>query len=328
MKLIGLTTILLFAILSFATNTVFAQEEAVEVVKGAATGQADGEDEEVIEAAAVQPEIGVVGSAQNMEAAKRFQLTQIFAVEIEEIARVCELDNTQITKLTVGAKGAVKKMTAHWIKTSGQQLGVVNRVVELDADGNEVAGGEKQVAEKPEVEITDADQIDIMTIQMVIMGDMGNPFNANQPTEHEFWQKTLASVLSENQAAKLGRYRSERNAAKRQVMIAFCMDTLKVELALSDEQQAQLSALVTPAIEKAEIECFSFLEPYLAYYHASKVEAVSLAAILSQAQLQKWKLFMAPAKQIEQMREMEAQAAAVEEAAEAKEQKTETDDDK
>ncbi len=313
-----------FAVLLFvSTNTVLAQDNAADTAANSAVQEAadtvatavvqEGE-AEMVEAVAMQPAMMIGAGLPQMLAAKRFQLTQIFAVEVEEIKRVCELDDAQVRKLSIGAKGAVKKLMHEWKKTADQQFGVVAVRAVQDMGEEEVDpvdNDQGPINDETEVEITDADQIDYSSLHMVVIGNNGNTYNVEQPAKSEFWKKTIGSVLTESQATRLDQFRMEREAKKRSAMTALCLSTLDLELGLNDEQHLKLSALVTPLTEKAEIDCSAFMEPYLYYYHASKADEGSLKEFLSAAQIQKWKLFMAPTRQIGQMIEMEAQGARV-----------------
>ncbi len=320
---------LLLILLLFLPGTVLAQDNvgdaaqrAVENAAGEAAAGIDG-DVIVVEAAQVGRAIMVGGASMSqLVAAKRFHLNQIFAVEIAEISRLCELDPGQVKKLTVGAKGAVKKLLEEWKKKSAAMpFGVFQDALDAQ-DGKEDANNAAEVPE--EVEISDAGQIDEMSMQMLEIGAGENPFATEQPTRHEFWKKTLASVLSESQATRLDQYRSERQQKKCEAMVILCMNTLNLELGLDEGQYGKLSALIAPRMASAQVECFSFMEPYLYYYHASKVDEKDLKEFLSHAQLQKWKFFMSPSKQIGEMIEMEAQGMGV---IEVQGKPVETDDD-
>ena len=270
------------------------------------TEQEVADDPEVEEAQAM----AVVGNPWGVEpkkmlAAKHFQLSQIFQVEVDQIEQVCQLDKKQLLKLKIGAKGAVKKLAEQWQKTAGQQFGMAAAVeVDLEAD----VEGEKSETPEPDqetVEITDADQIDEMTLQLVMTDQMGNPFKTPRPTESDIWTKMIRGVLTDGQSQTWTDFQRDQAVAKRTAMIAFVVASLTQELALSADQRTTLESLVTPQLEKAEIKCSGFYEAYVMYYHASKVSKKDLQGFLSPAQYQQFQLFVAPAKQIGQMMEME-----------------------
>ncbi len=280
---------------SFGQIQDAAEELTVEV-------QVNQEDEEVEEdfeedvegqAADFVNQFGV--DPAKMAAAKRFQLAQDFAVEIDEITRVCKLDKKQVLKLKIGAKGAAKKLVAEWRKMTAQQFGMEPPVAaDEQADKNQ---------DVDEVEVKDADEIDEMTLQMLQFSG-GNPYRSSKPTESEFWTKTVASVLTQPQTEQLESYQKKRSDAKNNARLAMVMETLTIELALTADQRTKLETMVATQFEDAEINCNLMYEPYLIYYYASKVSSTELEELLSANQHQKWKMFMAPMRQMGQILEM------------------------
>ena len=270
------------------------------------TEQEVADDPEVEEAQAM----AVVGNPWGVEpkkmlAAKHFQLSQIFQVEVDQIEQVCQLDKKQLLKLKIGAKGAVKKLAEQWQKTAGQQFGMAAAVeLELDAD---VEGEKSETPETDQetIEITDADQIDEMTMQLVMTDQMGNPFKTPRPTESDIWTKMIRGVLTDGQSQTWTDFQRDQAVAKRTAMIAFVVASLTQELALSADQRTTLESLVTPQLATAEIKCIGFYEAYVMYYHVSKVSKKDLQGFLSPAQYQQFQLFVAPSKQIGQMMETE-----------------------
>ncbi len=295
------TLICLFAAVSGSGMPIFSLAQDVE------PGVASEIQDEVVEEAEAVMAVQVVGlpgmEARRMMAAKRFQLTQIFLVEVEEIQNICKLDKKQITKLRIGAKGAVKKLTAEWNKQTSQQRGLVQQGGQVD--------DESDTAEEEEIQINDADEIDQNTLQMIMMNGMGNPFKFDDPLDHRFWQSTLRNVLTDAQLEKFREYRQDRKAAKRNALIDSAMGSLTIELGLTGEQRIKLAEIIRPPMEKAEISCFTFYEPFVLYYYASQADSKKLKEVLSPAQLQKWKIFIAPSKEIGQMMGMEDEGVAV-----------------
>jgi|GEM_PF-6160570 len=283
-------SLILLAVLA-ANSVALAQDEkeAVEEVQ------------EAVQAQAAQPAMPMGPDVNRMVAAKRFQLTQVFAVEVDEIQRVCALDDAAKTKLTVGAKGAVSKLTAKWKKENGAKLGMMGG--DVDADGGKQSDADADAT--IEVEIRDADEIDDRTAQMLTMDPDGNPFNAVAPTDDKFWKKTVNAVLTADQVKEWKEFRKSRDREKRLSLIDTAIRTIKVELCMSDEQSEKLLEVVSPVILEEKFSCPAFFEPFLVYYHASKVDEAKLREIFSPAQFQQWKMFMAPAREIGQLIELE-----------------------
>ncbi|MDB2686074.1 hypothetical protein N9Y42_02580 [Mariniblastus sp.] len=232
---------------------------------------------------------------KKMQAAKRFQLTQTFQVEVEELTRVSNLDSKQQKKLSIAAKGGVKKLLAKW----GEKRGI-----DLDADGQK-----KSETDDEKVEITDADQIDEQTLMMMDM-DANNmsPFNAEKPLENPFWKKTVAKVLTSEQLATLKTFREEQAKAKKAAQIVTMMQILNAELGLSPTQSDELQRLIKPQIDAAKPLSMALYDMFMTLYYASKVEEDALKKLLSEAQHQKWKMLMLPMKQFGQMLDQQAEA--------------------
>lgn len=268
------------------TAQEFADVEEALVVEQAAEDQAD---EEVAEAQVAVNAFGVENS--KMIAAKRFQLSQTFLVEVEELVRVCELDKKQALKLRIGAKGAIKKLTAEWKKRINEQMGQFPQV--RPGNGDQEDG--------QEVKFKDADEIDENTLQLVMMNAVGNPFQYEDPRKHRFWLNIVGNVLTDAQSEKFKQYRRQRNVAKRTAMIDSAMTSLSIELGLTEQQRMELEKIIRPPMEQAEISCFTFYEPFVLYYFASKADQSEIEKCLSPAQLQAWKIFLAPSKQVGQM---------------------------
>ncbi len=284
-----------------------AQEaiEAKEVKEaGEKAAEADGQDDEMEEDEDdLEEEAEVVfgnafGTSPNkMMAAKKFQLNQTFAVELEVFKKIGDLDAKQMLKLKIAAKGTVKKIATKWKKSNAQ----MGRVVRAGGGGNE---DDEDQEDEEEVVIKDADEIDQMTLELITMNN-GNPFRVDDPLENKFWKKTVASVLTEEQSNRIKAYKSKRNEEKTEALIELAITEVAYELALDDDQKSKLAELVRPQLQDIEITAPSFYESFIMYYYISKVSNRKLKKFLTPAQLQKWKLFLAPAKQFGQMIEME-----------------------
>ena len=243
-----------------------------------------------------------------MKAAKRFQLTQIFQVEIELIERLCEPTPQQLAKLRVGSKGAVKKLSEQWWKKAGGQFGGMIQAVANDReDGAEGADGEaeSESAEAESVEIKDADEIDSNMAQLVITDQMGNPFKAKSPQKETIWTNMVAGVLTADQSKTLAEYKAEQEKERRTDMLESIVRSLTRELSLTVEQQTKLREILQPQIAEASLTSAPMFELYLGYYYASKTTNEELAAVLSPAQIQSFRIFVLPVREIGMMLEME-----------------------
>ena len=293
---------ILVIVFSIVPSIVTAQEnkagevaEAVELQEPAETVVAeqvdDDDDDDDFEAVAIANPFGI--DSRTLLAAKKFQLTQLFAVEVEELLSVCKLDKKQALKLRVATKGAVKKLSADWVKKNNRQMGAM---------GGNANANKKKKDDEEELVIEDADEIDQMTMQAITMNMFGpNPYQAEDPRESRFWKKTIASVLTIEQRDKVKTLRAEREKIKREALTDYLVQSMAVELGMGKTQTAKFDDIIRPVLASAEIDCISMYEPYLMYYYASKADETKMKELLSPAQLQEWKIFLLPSKQIGEM---------------------------
>lgn len=304
MMLTSINRVLLALLILLSINAALISNASAQE----AGGVIEIEDVQEVEGAAMIEMFDQTRSKPKILAAKRFHLKQTLNNEIRKIEAVCELDKKQKLKLRIGLKGAVKKLSEKWMKDNEGQLGfMLNGPVEIDENGEVIEREEKKEQEDQPVEIptiTDADEIDDMMMQMVVMQD-SNPFRVSQPTNSKFWKKLVKETLREDQLAKLVEFRKQEEQRKLDIHLLGLMAALDRELTLTDQQEADLKKLIQPHVTNIKLQTATFYEPFLFNYHASKVSEVGLKAILTPNQIQQWKFFMAPAKQIGQMLAME-----------------------
>jgi len=290
-----LALILICAVLAgiaWPTATAFAQDDRDPPKEVAAEEREveDGEDAPIAAMAAFQMDVS------KLAAAKRFQLTQIFLVEVEELTQICELNKKQNKKLRIGAKGAVKKLTAQWKEQNNAQMQAFQQI-------RPAIVAKKQ--EEEEIEIKDASEVNAMTWQMVTMSmSGGNPYKSNDPIESKFWQKTVSNVLTDSQRDRFDRHKHKRDQAKQTARIEYALTSIHVELGLSEQQAIEMDKLVRPNLEQAELNCSAMLETYVMNYYASKADEQKVKTLLSPAQLQKWRILIAPSMQMGPIMEM------------------------
>ncbi len=287
-----------------------ATDEMQEAIKDAKAEVVEG-DAVVVEGQAIM--LNAFGfEPAKIKAAKRFQLVQVFQVEIELIERLCEPTPQQLTKLRVGTKGAVKKLTDAWWKKAGPQFGgMVAPGAPLADENAQDGGGESEgeaAAEEAEaVEITDANQIDSNMANFVLTDQMGNPFKAKLPQHSATWFKLVSSVLTEQQFKVLSEYKAAQEKERRIGLLDSIISQLTRELSLTSEQQTKLREIIQPHIAQAPLNCLPIFELYIGYYYASKPTNEEFSKILSPAQTQSLRMFLLPVQEIGAMMEMEDQ---------------------
>lgn len=230
--------------------------------------------------------------------AKKFLLEQEFAIAVDEVIEVCDVSDSQLRKLKVATRGAIKKSMEKWKKEGLRQLGMANFgnvPNEDDEDEDEVT---------PEV-FTDADDIDMQTMQLV-GGMIFNPFNYEAPTESKFWKKALRASIGEQEYEKLVDYREAREERRHEKAVAASVEELSCDLRLSAGKKQAFSDLVAPKMLKGNIKRVGpMYKEYVMIYYASRASKSKLKKVLSKAQMEKWKSIVGPAKAYGQMVEMQ-----------------------
>ena len=89
-------------------------------------------------------------------------------------------------------------------------------------------------------------------------------------------------------------------------VLAYVIESLAFELNLTPEQKTELAEILIPAAEDSVIldRVQSHYEPYLIRFYASKVSIGKMKKLLSDSQLQQWKIYVGPAKNFGPMFEM------------------------
>ena len=304
--------------------TALAQQEAetelVELVQeGDEKKQEDKNDGDAEAAPAAAVGVAFQGfSKARMHAAKKFQIKQKYAVHIELLKRVCQLDKKQALKLTIAAKGQAARQSDKWIKKYGVQM--------QGMFGQNPKGKKKK---EEEVVIKDADDIDEQTLQFLTNG-FGSPFStAKGPTQKPEWVQTLTKVLTIEQLEKYKKHLEHSAAQYRKVQLDYAINVVSRSVNLTDEQSVKIAALLKPQIAKMNEPENALYAPYLLFYRLVKIDQKKVKEILTPAQTQRWKLLIGPYRQIGEMMEQEEKAAeeadAVEPPAAGKENKADAD---
>ncbi len=222
--------------------------------------------------------------------ARRFILRQEFQIEIDRINGVCKLQPKQLNKLAIASKGGVKKALKDWQQKTLARFEAFN--------GNQENDVEREPVE--EEKYTDISAIDDQTLQLAdngFFGDVQNDTVAN----NSLWKKTLNSTLSKEQKDAWKAFITEQREVKREMMADATIASLNLKIGLTAEQKVEFTELVRPEILEAKLEMVenvaSQYENYLYLYYASKVKNSKLKKILTESQMQLWKLTVSTAKQ-------------------------------
>ncbi len=224
--------------------------------------------------------------AAKVAAAKRFELQQLFAVEIEGIHAACELDEKQRKKLAVGVKLGIAKVLKKWglkpaanLDNTETEDGAVEKGNELEATGKE-----------KKIVFTDFHEIEADIRETIF-----SPTMDEMPTERLFWRKVVDETLTEDQKKSLQEKRLSQAEEARKALLTSFVVAVSRQLSLTRDQEKQLRELVRPLIGRTENPWPVTFELMFAYSESSKVDEEKLEAILSSPQLQQWKFMMARA---------------------------------
>lgn len=180
---------------------------------------------------------------------------------IDEMKRVCELSDEQITKLRVAAKGAIEKSLesnrSQYMEML-QQFGMFDGVAaDTDEDADEDSGAsdaEKTDSGKAEAENAEMEEADAAEgiWQMAGVVDLGfvrqniemNGGELATPEKEKIWTNTVRKTLTEPQAGKYTEALAARTASIRKAAVAAFVAKVDAELLLQDSQQDELIKLV------------------------------------------------------------------------------------
>jgi hypothetical protein len=205
--------------------------------------------------------------SKQMKAALDREIKQIKAIQeqrmttsIEDMKRVCELSDEQVTKLQVAAKGAIerslestRKQYIEMLKQFGMLNVVAADAVEEAAEESGETDGENAVAEQTDAD--DAEEEEELADgawQMAGGMDLGfvrqnielNGGKLATPELEKIWTNTVSKTLTEPQADKYAETVTARTARVRQAAVEAFVAKVDAELLLQDSQRDELVKLV------------------------------------------------------------------------------------
>ena len=186
---------------------------------------------------------------------------QRMTTSIDEMKRVCELSDEQVTKLQVAAKGAIEKSlesNRRQYKEMLQQFGMFDDVAaDTDEDADEDSGASdaektdsgKADAENAEMEEADAAEgiwqmAGVMDLGFVRQNIEMNGGEVATPEKEKIWTNTVRKTLTAPQAGKYTEALAARTARARQAAVAAFVAKVDAELLLQDSQRDELIKLV------------------------------------------------------------------------------------
>ena len=258
------------------------------------------------------------------------QYQQYMSITLDNIDRLCKLDEDQKKKLAIASKGAIDRTMDKWKKQMAQMQGQVQwgggmmGAQEILLEGPALPeAAEEAKAEDPAAEIAipqpaipEPVQIEVQIaqedigiaiaqdVQMVGPAVVWNgPFggvamDVNQIStvaNESLWTKTVAKVLTDEQKAAFKAAEEKRRLFRRQSAVDAVVSKIDAELILSEEQRTQITELVNKAVGHQ----FSVQENGLTadYSHSNGMTAIQrlpkaqMTKLLSKTQMARWNEF-------------------------------------
>ena len=228
-------------------------------------------------------------------AAKRFQLSNEFAMKIKLMDDICNLDQKQKLKLKIAAKGATEKAVAKYEKDWKQYIQQFGGFQNVNNDAGKKK--KKKPGKKKRFVINDVDQIDAQVLQLLdqAMGGMGG-VKKQDLTNVSLWKRTVSKVLGEQQQALLDKHIEKAKLAKRAARADTFIADMRIRLALSDEQLDEFSKIVRPAFLEKDLEVSWTYDAMATLYLGSKHDKKEMKALLTDEQQLVLKIALKPAE--------------------------------
>ena len=267
--------------LSEARSLACCQVVRFAVVQQADEDDDDEEDEEVFNNNPWQLD------ERKLFAAKKFQLSNEYAMKIKQIDNLCGLDKKQKLKLSIACKGATEKALDKYVKGWNSYIQQFGGFQQQNADDDEVKKKKKKKKKKRKKErfvVKKVEDIDPQALQMLdeSMFNMGG----NQPTSKEvkLWTQTVKKVLSEEQREKFDKHMEGLKLAKRNARADSFIARMRIELALADDQVEEFDKLVRPAFVKKDYKTAWNYDSMLTLYLGAKHDKKKMKKLLSEEQ--------------------------------------------
>ncbi len=196
---------------------------------------------------AVAPGMGIP-SKEKVGGAKQYQLLNLYAIEISRIDTVAKLDDTQKSKLTVGARGLAKEKAQKFARSMDSMMGGVVMPV-----GGAPALPSKPKADEPPLKLDEVKSYADVDMNTKFMLENGFLPQADHREDAD-WLKLVQSVLKPEQYVKY----EQAIAAQKQIidktMVNAGMAMLSVDLVLNKDQESKLTALAMEQLAKPKTE--------------------------------------------------------------------------
>ena len=228
---------------------------------------------------------------RKMFAAKKFQLSNEFALKMKQIDDLCGLDKKQKLKLSIASKGATEKALEAFEKQWEQQLGQFGG----QFGANNGKKKKKKRKKKKQIVIKNVDEIDAQIMQMLDQSFIGGIVK-NEPSDVALWKRTVKKVLNEEQRKKLDEHMKSLKLARKNARADSFITEMKGKLVLADDQIKKFDELVRPAFMKKDINVTWQYEFMATLYLGSLHDKKEMKKLLSKEQHTALQITLKPAE--------------------------------
>jgi hypothetical protein len=230
-------------------------------------------------------------------AAKKFQLTNQFALKVTQIENICgELDKKQKLKINIACKGATEEALEKFKKSWKEQMKQFgNQFQTNDDDDDDKEKKKKRKKKKKRFVVKKVDDIDAQTMQMMDNAMFGG-VQTQDHTDVPRWTRTVKKVLDKEQRKKLDAHTKKLKIAKRNARAETFLADMRLRLALGEDQIEEFDKLVRPAFLKKDIEVSWNYEAMATLYLGSKYDKKKMKELLSEEQYLVLTLAVKPAE--------------------------------
>jgi hypothetical protein len=215
-------------------------------------------------------------------AAKKFQLTNQFALKVTQIENICgELDKKQKLKINIACKGATEEALEKFKKAWKEQMKQFGNQFQANNDDKEKK--KKRKKKKKRFVVKKIDEIDAQTMQMMDISMFGG-VQKQDYTDVPRWKRSVKKVLNEEQRNKFDAHIKKLKLAKRNARAETFLADMKLRLALTDDQVEEFDDLVRPAFLKKDVEISWNYEGMATLYLGSKHDKKKMKKLLSEEQ--------------------------------------------
>ena len=160
---------------------------------------------------------------------------------IADINRACDLSESQLKKLEIAAKGAVKASMKEAKSKMVEQAKMMGVDFDPDADDQDADDQEADDQEAEEAEEGAPAVMAANVIRRVVIN--GRPANPNNSAEDQkLWKSSVKKVLNDEQAKQWEKWLEDREAYQTQIAVGSFVAQADRRLLLSGEQRERLAA--------------------------------------------------------------------------------------